>query len=165
MVFEHIRATFCCCLRRRRAAERTLLHSRSCSSSAFSLFLSRSSEAHPVPPSCRQAPSPLPQTRINSCTQIPLKILSPGCHLFSRGLDQIRPRAAWKKKKKKKRGHFCLNARPWEHNNARCYSTAQASVSSPDTRRLRRKNKGTRHKRAILPSISRLNACVVWTKK
>lgn len=104
MVFEHIRATFCCCLRRRRAAERTLLHSRSCSSSAFSLFLSRSSEAHPVPPSCRQAPSPLPQTRINSCTQIPLKILSPGCHLFSRGLDQIRPRAAWKKKRKKKGG-------------------------------------------------------------
>lgn len=89
LVFEHIRVTCRCRLGRCRAAERTLLHSRSCSLSAFSLFLSRSAEAHPVPPSSRQAPSPLPRTRINSCTQIPLKILSPGCHLFSRGPDQI----------------------------------------------------------------------------
>lgn len=138
LVFEHIRVTCRCRLGRCRAAERTLLHSRSCSLSAFSLFLSRSAEAHPVPPSSRQAPSPLPQTRINSCTQIPLKILSPGCHLFSRGPDQIGQGLL---AEKKKGGHLCFNARPWEDSDVRRYSTARASASSPDTRRLRRKKK------------------------
>lgn len=138
LVFEHIRVTCRCRLGRCRAAERTLLHSRSCSLSAFSLFLSRSAEAHPVPPSSRQAPSPLPRTRINSCTQIPLKILSPGCHLFSRGPDQIGQGLL---AEKKKGGHLCFNARPWEHSDVRRYSTARASASSPDTRRLRRKKK------------------------
>lgn len=62
----------------------------------FLSFLSfpRTTDVRSVLPVSMQAPSPLPQIQINSCTQIPLKILSPGCHLFSRGLDQIRPRAA-----------------------------------------------------------------------
>lgn len=112
--------------------------------SPFFLFLA------PLRFTSMQAPSPLPQTRINSCSQIPLKILSPGCHLFSRGLDQIRPRAACREG-----GGTSVSIHSLENTTIQpYYITAHASMSflwdtysgKPST------------ERAFLPLVSRLSA-------
>lgn len=68
------------------------------------------------------------QTWINSNAKIPLKILSPGCHLFSRGLDQVRPKASCRD------GGTSVSMRALEKTTIKAYFiTVHARVSASDT--------------------------------
>lgn len=116
------------------------------------LSLPHSTEVQPVLPTSTQAPSPLPQTRINSCTQIPLKILSPGCHLFSRGLDQIRARAACREGAPL---FQCTALKTQQYNHT---TLLRMLVSALLTHT---KSQEPSPERAVLPLASRLSACIV----
>lgn len=100
------------------------------------------------------------KTPIKSCTQIPLKILSLGCHLFSRGLDQIRPRAAYRKEAP------IASAQGLENTIiVPCDINARASMGAPDTCPIEEAKKRKQSQRATLPLLSKVKClyCMKWT--